>query len=102
MGDDPYEVQDYLKDTRGVDASFDVDSTDAICIHYGTTSWIWFDPKNINVHTLVHELCHATFDLMKDIGLDIYDQEAFCYIIGYLVEQCQDIFAIQMEVSSPQ
>ncbi len=102
LSKDPYEVQDWLADTKGTDASFDVDFTDAICIHIGTTSYIWFDSDRIDVPTIVHELCHATFDMMKDVGLDIHDQEAFCYIIGYLVEQCSNIFAIQMEVSNLQ
>ena len=94
---DPYEFQDYLKDIEGLDgATFNPNTTDAICMHYYCTSWIWMRSDS-DVSILMHELCHAVFDLMEDVGLDKSDQEAFCYIIQYLVEQCKDLFAIQMD-----
>ena len=93
---DPYEVQDYLRYTESGDFSFDVPTTDAICLHRGTTSWIWMK-EDCTVDVLIHELCHAAFDLMEDVGLDKSDQEAFCYLIQYLVNECKNIFAIQMD-----
>lgn len=38
---------------------------------------------------------------MDDIGLEKTDQEAFCYLLEYLIDECQNIFAIQMEVIKP-
>lgn len=49
----------------------------------------------------MHELSHAVFDLMLYIGLELTDQEAFCYLLEFLVEQCVDIFAIRMDRFSP-
>jgi hypothetical protein len=36
---------------------------------------------------MYHELGHITFNIMTDIGMEITDQEAFCYIQEYLFEQ---------------
>lgn len=33
---------------------------------------------------------------MIDLGLELTDQEAFCYLDEFLMEQCVNIFAIQM------
>ena len=92
---DPEEVKEYLFDTTGYNCVFD-EYCNAVEIHIGLTSWIWFDPEKITLSILVHELSHAVFDLMDDIGLQHSDQEAFCYLLEYLIEQCKDIFAIQM------
>jgi hypothetical protein len=49
--------------------------------------YIWFDENDITIPIMYHELGHATFDAMKLIGLDIQDQEAFCYIQEYLFNE---------------
>lgn len=98
---DASEVKEYLFDTTGYNCTFNENSSDAVEIHIGLTSWIWFNPERITVGILVHELSHAVFDLMEDLGLEKSDQEAFCYLIEFLIEQCKDIFAIQMEVINP-
>ena len=92
----PYEFQDYLKDVERLeDVTFNENTVDGICIHDRLTSWIWLR-EDATIDVLFHELCHAVFDLMADIGLQMSDSEAFCYIMQYLVKECQDIFAIQM------
>ena len=93
---DPYEAQDYLRDCYCGDYSFDPNSTNAICLHSGTVSWIWL-AQDVTFAILVHELSHAVFDLMNDLGLDKSDQEAFCYLLEYLINECKDIFAIRMD-----
>ena len=52
--------------------------------------------SKVTVPIIAHELDHAVFDLMLDLGLELTDQEAFCYLDEFLMEQCADIFAIQM------
>lgn len=94
---DAQEVQDYLTDVYSGDFSFDPNTTDAICLHYDLTNWIWFDPNTVTPSIIVHELAHAVFNLMSDIGLDFSDQEAFCYLQEYLVKECANIFAIRMD-----
>ena len=98
---DPQEVKDYIYDTTGYHCSFDETFTDGVEIHIGMFSWIWFDADKITPGILVHELGHAVFDLMDDIGLEKTDQEAFCYLQEYLFDECTNIFAIRMEVIKP-
>ena len=93
---DPYDVQDYLRDKYRGDFSFDPDFTNGIALHRALTTWIWFDCNTITVPIIAHELDHAVFDLMIDLGLELTDQEAFCYLDEFLMEQCVNIFAIQM------
>lgn len=93
---DPYEVQDYLTDVYRDNFEFNPQTANAVVLHNHLTSWIWFDHKNITVPIIAHELDHAVFDLMIDLGLELTDQEAFCYLDEWLMEQCVDIFVIQM------
>ena len=98
---DPYDIQDYLHNMYDDDFSFDVNSTDAVCLHKGTTSWVWLADQNLNVPTLAHELLHAVLDLAGDIGLDLKDQEALCYLLEFLLRECENIFAIRMDRIKP-
>ena len=92
------DVSDYLSDINM--APFEIKSKwDGVCFDYLGNGYIWFDIKYISVPIIVHELGHATFDLMLDFGLEITDQEAFCYIQQYLMKECCDIFAIQMDLT---
>lgn len=49
--------------------------------------YLWFDEKTITVPIMIHELGHAVFNIMNYLGLDIKDQEAFCYMQEYLYEE---------------
>lgn len=93
---DPYEVQEYLRDVYRGDFSFNPNTSDAVVLHRDLVSYIWFDMSKVTVPIIAHELDHAVFDLMLDLGLELTDQEAFCYLDEFLMEQCADIFAIQM------
>ena len=96
-----YEVQDYLHDVYDGDFSFDSNKTDAICLHQGTTSWVWWDENWINIPILAHELGHVVFDLMEDIGILINDQEVFCYIQEWLLTQILTISHTPMDLTNP-
>jgi hypothetical protein len=94
---DPYEFQNYLYDIENVqNVEFNPHFANAICLHKDCRSWIWLR-EDSTIGDLTHELCHAVFDLMEDVGLNNSDQEAFCYLIQYLINECKDIFAIQMD-----
>lgn len=99
---DPFEVQDYLRDVYRGDFSFNPNTSDAVTIHKDLVSWIWFDLSKITIPLIVHEIDHAVFDLMLDLGLELTDQEAFCYLDEFLMEKCVDIFAIQMDPTNLQ
>ncbi len=93
---DAYEVQDYLADINQKDFGFDVNTTDAIAYHFGLNHIIWLS-QEVDFPQLVHELGHVTFGLMTDIGLDYRDQEAFCYIQQFILEELKDVFNIKMD-----
>ena len=93
----PYEVQDYLADAYRDRFDFDPGVTNAVTLHKGLTTWIWFDTETVTVPVIVHELVHAVFDLMIDLGLELTDQEAFCYLDEFLMEKCVNLYAIQMD-----
>ena len=49
--------------------------------------YIWFNEDTVTIPVMYHELGHVTFNIMTDIGMELTDQEAFCYIQEYLFEQ---------------
>lgn len=94
---DPYEVQDYLSDAYRDRFDFDPGVTNAVALHKGLITWIWFDTETVTVPIIAHELDHAVFDLMIDLGLELTDQEAFCYLDEFLMERCVNLYAIRMD-----
>lgn len=98
----PYEAQRYLHSVYNGDFSFDPKTCNGICLHSKLKSWIWFDLEAFDITILMHEICHAIFDLFSDMGLELSDQEAFCYLISYIIKQCKNIFAIQMDLTKIQ
>ena len=50
-------------------------------------NYIWFEEDTITGPIMVHELGHTVFNIMNHLGLDIKDQEAFCYMQEYLYEE---------------
>lgn len=47
------------------------------------------------IDTLIHELAHATFSLLGDVGIPVAsgeDNEAFTYVIGWMVRETLPIF----------
>jgi hypothetical protein len=55
---------------------------------------ITFPKDNPDMSTVVHELCHASQMILKHCGHNYYDSscdEPFAYLLGYLVEEYQNI-----------
>lgn len=51
-------------------------------IHY-----IWFEENTITIPIMIHELGHVVFNVMHCLGIELTDQEFFCYTQEYLFEQ---------------
>lgn len=51
-----------------------------------------FHKKPHDIDNMVHELSHATFIILDNVGIDIdvSNNEAFAYLQGYLAEQIYD------------
>lgn len=52
--------------------------------------WLQNAPKSeVDVNTLSHEAFHAAYDILKRVGVPLGDdsEEAYAYLIGYIVEQ---------------
>ena len=60
---------------------------DAACYQYSSTIYMWVR-QNSSISVLCHEIAHATFYLMDTVHLDIADQEAFCYLFEYILNEC--------------
>lgn len=70
---------------------------DAACYQYSSTIYVWVQ-QNSSISVLCHEIAHATFYLMDTVHLDITDQEAFCYLFEYILNECLkvNLLSIQM------
>lgn len=70
---------------------------DAACYQYSSTIYVWVQ-QNSSISVLCHEIAHATFYLMDTMHLDITDQEAFCYLFEYILNECLkvNLLSIQM------
>lgn len=62
-----------------------LDTADACCFSLDEIMYIWFE-TNPKISIVAHEAAHATFAIMSSYGLDIKDQEVFCYILEFLVD----------------
>lgn len=56
--------------------------------------YLILDASCIPLSTIVHESGHATFELMNIVGLNIDDQEAFCYIQTFIFQEILCILSI--------
>ena len=70
---------------------------DAACYQYSSTIYIWIQ-QGSSISVLCHEIVHATFYLMDTVHLDLTDQEAFCYLFEYILNECLKVneLCIQM------
>lgn len=55
--------------------------------------------RNGLISDLVHELNHVTYTILDYAGVDISDQEAFCYLQQFIFEQICTILSIPMDLS---
>jgi hypothetical protein len=63
----------------------DFDSADAACFGIDNLIYIWFEP-NPTISVISHESAHAVFALMRSRGLDIKDEEVFCYLLEFIID----------------
>lgn len=84
---------DYDEYCDYISERYDVSRTNVCCYanmaqtnNFGLVQWCWFE-DNIKMPIIVHEFSHAIFGIMKDIGIDISDEEVFCYMIEYVLNE---------------
>lgn len=41
--------------------------------------------------TLAHEILHATYAIAKRVGLDLEDEEALCYLHGFMFDKARKL-----------
>lgn len=63
----------------------DFDNADAACFGIDNLIYLWFEP-NPTFSVVVHESAHAVFALIRSRGLDIKDEEVFCYLHEFIVD----------------
>lgn len=61
---------------------------------------IWMEP-DCDWTVLSHETGHATFYIIRLLGMSIDDEELFCYLHQYLNEQCKCMLHEQTEHIDP-
>lgn len=88
-----------IEEVRTPQSGFGVQ--DAACYQYSSTIYIWVQ-SDASISVLCHEIAHATFYLMDTVHLDVTDQEAFCYLFEYILNECLKVneLSIQMVPSS--
>lgn len=87
---DREECIDYLNDLYTTGGNLNInwlEKTRAATYNINDDIWIYIDLYDVSIPILVHELSHATFDVMNFIGLELSDQEAFCYLQEFLLEE---------------
>lgn len=86
-----HECLKYLEDLYKCDLStWDVSENYAITLRINCDIWVFFDPVDFSLGAIVHELGHATYEIMNFIGLQLSDQEAFCYLQQFIFEEILD------------
>lgn len=88
-----------IEEVRTPQSGFGVQ--DAACYQYSSTIYIWIQ-SGASISVLCHEIAHATFYLMDTVHLDVTDQEAFCYLFEYILNECLkvNLLSIQMVPSN--
>ena len=83
---DIHEVANYISDVDDVTLEYDLDCS-ACTWTYSGKSVIWFDENTITIPIMIHELGHVVFGMMDRMGLELRDQEVFCYTQEYLIRE---------------
>lgn len=72
----------------------------AQCNDFGLSQYCWIG-NSADIAIVVHELSHAIFGIMKYLGLDINDEEVFCYMLEYAFNEFLCIIPpIQMDLAN--
>ena len=61
-------------------------NADAACLGFDGELYIWLTPKP-QLSTVIHEVAHSVFNIIKTRGLDMEDEEVFCYLQEFIIEQ---------------
>ena len=80
------EAVNYLEDVEDIVLEYDRDCMACTWSYRGKTT-IWFDESTITIPIMTHELIHATYAMAEKLGINVYDQEVFCYTVEYLLEE---------------
>lgn len=99
---DKNEIITYLQDSYGTDQLNDLLDKGfiAACCNYNGLPHIVLDEKDFQFGHFLHELAHSVYCILNWVGVDIHDEEVFCYLYQYLYEECKDILPIRMVVAS--
>ena len=80
------QLERYYSNVLDVDIDVSNGAAQAACIQLCGRILIWWDtPPTIPI--LAHEVCHAAFLVLNSRGVDPSDQEAFCYLVEYILKQ---------------
>lgn len=80
------ETVNYIQDVYNTIPIYDPNFT-ACCWQIKGQSIIWFEEETVTVPIINHEIGHAIFDMMIDRGIELTDQEVFCYSQEYVLEE---------------
>lgn len=61
------------------------DNADGACFGLNDCIGLWFE-ANPKISIIVHECCHVVYEVMRSRGLNMEDEEMFCYLQEYIVD----------------
>lgn len=67
----------YNRDLQNMDVDYGAAS--ALCFNLDDDIFVWCN-NSCDIAVLGHELIHATYFIIQSRGLNVRDQETFCYI----------------------
>lgn len=79
------DIEDSLSTLKEYEASTYYNSAHRIFLVYLPSLSL----KNWNLNNIVHELAHATFFILRDVGIEVdgVNNEVFAYLQGWLMEE---------------
>lgn len=90
------ESVEYISRLHGKDVIL-INNIDGVVYNIDEQIYLILDASYITLSTIVHESGHVTFELMDRVGLDVNDQEAFCYIQTFIFREILCILSIPMD-----
>ena len=62
-----------------------LNNADAACFGIDNYLYLWFE-SNPNLSVMCHEVGHCVYAIIKSRGLDIEDEELFCYLQEFIID----------------
>lgn len=79
--------------------SFECNSNaDGACFGIDDKIYIWFEP-NPTINIVVHEIAHSVFAIMESRGLDIEDEELFCYLQEFIIDNVLKCVKVMLPIA---